>query len=783
MSTQAQAQHCKEYMQPIHINTRATSVLAKHIVEQIRKKLRASEEGGLGVNRQKICQERFHGMSYRSSSSIILRAGCSIMLLSLHNFHLLLIVLIAKQFAKEPSRTAFDSSRRPYFRPGTGFGRREHLFGVGWFLEWPGGQRPLNSTWPWSGVKLSILVLWGVCWMFYMRMQCWQQAQPHTSHSHSHPQTSLRKAPRPSVFHLSPTAKNYLSSDQQQTGSVIKQEQEPYDPFILGQYQDNHSNHTQGDHLQRPSDSNWPLLFEFDPHLNNTRICKQITENQGIFQPIPKSDQIWYPTRQYAYTEAAAPRTQQVLVAMSNTPERQNRQPKSPVLPQGSYNKEGITDSDNITSHNLNPDHDTNGLVPTLPAVPEVSKLQTDITTVGLPILIAEGRESENHSKETNGGGNEKNGLLSVAGTSPHHFSAQGKHQFAASQAPGYQALHYQESNRQSENHQAGLRDNTYFPEDYDHDPDSNFFQYQDNSRPNNNMSLSYESRSFMTDTQYPMQMAHETQEQDEFKPHDEHNYPSPPPPMSENPYTTQSMTETPDHPSLELPELPKDEDEAPSPGRSKPVPKPDREITKDANGRFYCTWPGCTEEVKDFNRKCEWSKHMDKHDRPYRCKEPGCEKLPGFTYSGGLLRHEREVHGKHGGPKKQLNCPHPNCKRHTGKGFSRQENLNEHLRRVHTADTGMIQMSQMNMDETEEDASQAIITGMKRKRGNSKGDVSELESLREEIKKMKAENDELKRQSQAQQAQTAEVMRQLVELQNLATLQHPRMNAPQATM
>lgn len=110
-----------------------------------------------------------------------------------------------------------------------------------------------------------------------------------------------------------------------------------------------------------------------------------------------------------------------------------------------------------------------------------------------------------------------------------------------------------------------------------------------------------------MTDTQYPMQMAHETQEQDEFKPHDEHNYPSPPPPMSENPYTTQPMTETPDHPSLELPELPKDEEEVPSPGRSKPVPKPDREITKDANGRFYCTWPGCTEEVKDFNRKCEW--------------------------------------------------------------------------------------------------------------------------------------------------------------------------------
>jgi len=84
------------------------------------------------------------------------------------------------------------------------------------------------------------------------------------------------------------------------------------------------------------------------------------------------------------------------------------------------------------------------------------------------------------------------------------------------------------------------------------------------------------------------------------------------------------------------------------------------------------------------FDRKCEWSKHMDKHDRPYRCDHPSCAKLQGFTYSGGLLRHEREVHNKHGGPKAQLMCPYESCKRHVGKGFTRKENLNEHLRRVH---------------------------------------------------------------------------------------------------
>jgi hypothetical protein len=74
----------------------------------------------------------------------------------------------------------------------------------------------------------------------------------------------------------------------------------------------------------------------------------------------------------------------------------------------------------------------------------------------------------------------------------------------------------------------------------------------------------------------------------------------------------------------------------------------------------------------------------MDKHDRPYRCEHKECEKLQGFTYSGGLLRHEREVHNKHGGPKSKLVCPHVDCKRHSAKGFTRKENLNEHLRRVH---------------------------------------------------------------------------------------------------
>lgn len=74
----------------------------------------------------------------------------------------------------------------------------------------------------------------------------------------------------------------------------------------------------------------------------------------------------------------------------------------------------------------------------------------------------------------------------------------------------------------------------------------------------------------------------------------------------------------------------------------------------------------------------------MDKHDRPYKCNVKGCEKLQGFTYSGGLLRHEREVHKMHGGTKKSLFCPFADCKRSSGSGFTRKENLAEHIRRVH---------------------------------------------------------------------------------------------------
>lgn len=75
----------------------------------------------------------------------------------------------------------------------------------------------------------------------------------------------------------------------------------------------------------------------------------------------------------------------------------------------------------------------------------------------------------------------------------------------------------------------------------------------------------------------------------------------------------------------------------------------------------------------------------MDKHERPYICRAEGCENIQGFTFSGGLLRHERLVHGMHGrNGLTDLRCPHEGCKRNTGRGFTRINNLEEHIRRIH---------------------------------------------------------------------------------------------------
>ncbi|KAI1389575.1 uncharacterized protein F4822DRAFT_205314 [Hypoxylon trugodes] len=216
---------------------------------------------------------------------------------------------------------------------------------------------------------------------------------------------------------------------------------------------------------------------------------------------------------------------------------------------------------------------------------------------------------------------------------------------------------------------------------------------------------------------------------------------------------------------------------------RRRPIPKPHREVTKNREGKFCCTFPGCSEKVKTFTRKCEWSKHMDKHDRPYKCAHPECQKLAGFTYSGGLSRHEREVHGQHGGPVNSIVCPHLSCKRHTH-GFTRMENLNEHLRRCHRpneerdGEDGSDPAGPLPEDEPlPEDGTTLPLPnplvesriGEKRKPDTDLG--GQVKRLQVENSELRAEIEAQKRQSIAMMQQMSEMTGQLNQLRQIAQI------------
>ena len=113
---------------------------------------------------------------------------------------------------------------------------------------------------------------------------------------------------------------------------------------------------------------------------------------------------------------------------------------------------------------------------------------------------------------------------------------------------------------------------------------------------------------------------------------------------------------------------------QAPSASRSP------RKLLYNANGQLYCNYPPC--QGQTFTRTCEWNRHMDKHERPYKCKEAECDRQPGFTWAGGLLRHKIEVHIK----ESRLFCPFPNCKR-AERGFTRKSNLEDHKQKMHSGE------------------------------------------------------------------------------------------------
>lgn len=118
-------------------------------------------------------------------------------------------------------------------------------------------------------------------------------------------------------------------------------------------------------------------------------------------------------------------------------------------------------------------------------------------------------------------------------------------------------------------------------------------------------MSLAYENRGF---SDYPSGTIMEEPSHDHLHQHHQ-RYPSPPPPMSENPYSNAQIDSALE---MQLSELPhKADEDGGSPGRSKALMKPVRELVKGEDGKYLCNWVGCTEEIRSFGRKCEWSKVM----------------------------------------------------------------------------------------------------------------------------------------------------------------------------
>lgn len=63
-------------------------------------------------------------------------------------------------------------------------------------------------------------------------------------------------------------------------------------------------------------------------------------------------------------------------------------------------------------------------------------------------------------------------------------------------------------------------------------------------------------------------------------------------------------------------------------------------------------------------------------------CMFRGCKNLIPFSSPGGLVRHEREIHG--GTATDTINCPFRSCEWHKNNGFLEPSFLDEHVRRYH---------------------------------------------------------------------------------------------------
>ncbi|KJX99896.1 hypothetical protein TI39_contig348g00026 [Zymoseptoria brevis] len=94
----------------------------------------------------------------------------------------------------------------------------------------------------------------------------------------------------------------------------------------------------------------------------------------------------------------------------------------------------------------------------------------------------------------------------------------------------------------------------------------------------------------------------------------------------------------------------------------------------KNLSGTWSCAFPECTSR-STFNRGCDLRKHYKRHSKTLFCRHDGC---PQSTEGGFSSKKDRSRHEAKHNP--GVTCEWDGCERL----FSRQDNMKDHVRRVH---------------------------------------------------------------------------------------------------
>ena len=74
-------------------------------------------------------------------------------------------------------------------------------------------------------------------------------------------------------------------------------------------------------------------------------------------------------------------------------------------------------------------------------------------------------------------------------------------------------------------------------------------------------------------------------------------------------------------------------------------------------------------------------SKHKLRHEKPFKCDVPSCNRTEGFTTKNDLDRHKKSIHAVQSG--KSFMCAAPHCAK-KNKIWPRADNFRQHIHRLH---------------------------------------------------------------------------------------------------